>query len=170
MENAHGAAFFSSLLKEVDVSTDRLYQRRYRGFYRVRRKPAWCKPYFALLERAKGEALSFNAALRAFCEQTGRVEASFISKLIATIDPTLPVWDQFVIWNLKLRQPFYHANQTRRLAERITVYKEICERVAALEASTEGAAWIECFDEARPEFEHFTVTKKVDVFLWLART
>ena len=156
-------------LRKVDVRTDAEYQRKYRGFYRVRRKPSWCAPYFALLERAKGEAMSFDAALTAFCERTRRVEASFVSKLVATINPTAPVWDQFVLRNLELRKPPYHDNRVRRLAECIAVYKEICVRVAALEASTEGAAWIGCFNEARPEFKHFTATKKFDVFLWLAR-
>ena len=161
--------YLQEALWKVNVRRDAEYQRRFRGFYRVRRKLAWCTPYFALLERAKRTPMPFDAALRAFCEQTGRVEASFISKLVATINPNAPVWDQFVLRNLELRKPSYHADRTRRLAECIAVYKEICARVAALEASPEGAAWVERFDVERPEFEHFRATKKIDVFLWLAR-
>ena len=162
--------YLQEALWKVDVRTDAKYQRRYRGFYRVRQRPeTWHARYFDLLEVAKRTPMPFDVALRAFCKQTGRVEASFVSKLVATINPKAPVWDQFVLRNLKLRKPSYHADQPYRLAECITVYKEICARVAALAASSEGAAWVGGFDVEWPEFEHFTTTKKIDVFLWLAR-
>lgn len=60
------------------------------------RHEAWCRPYFRLLEDAKAAPISFADALRSIRERTGRLEASFASKLVHTVDPTLPVLDRFV--------------------------------------------------------------------------
>jgi len=40
-----------------------------------------------------------------FWQQSHRIEASFSSKLVATINPELPVWDKEVLRNLKLKKP-----------------------------------------------------------------
>ena len=88
-----------------DVSSDQEYQKRFGGFYRVRRHSTWRVAFFEILERSKPAPISFGHALRALHAATGRVEASFASKLVATLDPAQPVIDSVVFTNLGLKLP-----------------------------------------------------------------
>src|SRR5688572_6861082 len=88
-----------------NVSKDAEYQKRFGGFYRVRRNSDWRCAFFQTLEQAKSSPVSFGEALRALYAATGRVEASFASKLIATLDPEQPVIDSVVFKNLGLKLP-----------------------------------------------------------------
>ena len=36
-------------------------------------------------------------------QKTGNIEGSFTSKLLATINPNLPIWDQYVLKNIGLK-------------------------------------------------------------------
>ena len=81
-----------SLLK-VDVTSDRDFQSDFKSFYGVRRGTEWCESFFSILEREKNNpASSFREALAEIHGRTGRVEASFSSKLVATVDADRPVW------------------------------------------------------------------------------
>lgn len=90
---------------KTNVALDLEYQRRFNAFYRVRRNPAWQATFYDLLQQSKSERLSFADVLRALHAATGRAEASFASKLVASVDPDLPVIDAFVLKNLGLRLP-----------------------------------------------------------------
>lgn len=75
------------------VASDRAFQRVFTAFYRVWRSGDWRAALFENLERAKASPICFGDALHQLREATGRVEASFASKLVATVDPDLPVID-----------------------------------------------------------------------------
>lgn len=92
-----------SAFNTTNVAHDPVFQRRFNAFYRVRRGPTWRAAFYRLLERGKSRGLSFAEALRAIHRATGRVEASFASKLVATLDPDLPVIDRVVLGNLSVR-------------------------------------------------------------------
>lgn len=153
--------------RKCDVSTDLVFQRRFKGFYRIRRNDAWCRPYFRLLEDSKRAPIAFADALRILRERTGRLEASFASKLVHTVDPTLPVLDRFVLTNMGLRLPYANAHQReRRLNE---LYAELRARYRALEASSLGHKIRERFDEAFPD-SGVSDLKKIDLVLWQHRS
>lgn len=70
------------ILMNTDVSKDKVFQKSFKGFYRIRRNDDWCKIYFKLLEQQKTSQKSFSELLRIIFNETGRVEASFTSKLV----------------------------------------------------------------------------------------
>jgi hypothetical protein len=74
-------------LATTDVAHDRAFQTKFNGFYRVRRSASWQATFYTLFERAKSEPHSLADVLSALHSATGRVEASFASKLAASIDP-----------------------------------------------------------------------------------
>lgn len=150
-----------------DVSTDSVFQRRFKGFYRIRRNDAWCSPYFRLLEDAKAEPISFADTLRILRERTSRLEASFASKLVHTVDPTLPVLDRFVLTNMGLRLPYPNVQQReRRLVE---LYGELRARYRSIEASALGQKIRARFDETFPD-SGVSELKKIDLVLWQHRS
>lgn len=51
----------------------------------------------------KTEYATFEDILDFLYESTGRIEASFASKMLATLYPNQPIWDKYVIHNLELK-------------------------------------------------------------------
>lgn len=167
---APGLAKYRSLqaaLRRTDVSTDRDFQRAFNGFYRVRRDESWQRVFFGLLEREKRAPRGFEPVLRDLHRDLRRFEASFASKLVATVDPSLPVIDAFVLQNLDLRLP--SASQPDRLRGIIDIYRRVREKYAGALASGEGRLAVAAFDAAYPESGLHDV-KKLDLILWQTRS
>jgi hypothetical protein len=85
------------LFPRVDVSRDRHFQSLFTGFYGVRHpRKDFYEGYYRFMEIHKNNAPAFINTLR-FLYGYGRLDTAFASKLLATINPNLPVWDQFVL-------------------------------------------------------------------------
>jgi len=48
-------------------------------------------------------SVSFGELLLRLFQKTGQIEASFVSKMPASIDPDQPIWDSMVLKNLNLK-------------------------------------------------------------------
>jgi hypothetical protein len=112
IENARGGVQqyleIMELFPLVDVSKNGEFQRKFNSFYRVRQRPSWWyATYYQFMEQAKIQKPSFDDALDYFRQSMSRCEASFTSKLIATIDPLNPVWDKYVLGNTGIPRPKY---------------------------------------------------------------
>lgn len=68
----------------------------------IRRNEKWRQHYYDLFAKAKTERFSFEQIITELYRLTGNVEASFSSKMLATIDASKPIWDQYVLQNLGL--------------------------------------------------------------------
>jgi len=109
--------------RRIDVSTAPDYQKKFNSYYRVRRNFEWRSHYFKLLEENKSKGILFSDALRTMYRNTGRYEASFVSKLVATIDTNLPVIDKFVLSNAGLKLPYcYVKDRDNKIINNEKVY------------------------------------------------
>lgn len=153
-------------LYKVDVSNHREFQRKYNGFYRVRRNSIWQQPYFNLLEIAKTTKLSFEEALAQIFITTGKLEASFASKLVATANPNLPVIDKFVLENVGLKLPPYSA-QDRELGI-VAVYNQLISKFNDFANTEEGNLLVSRFQEVYGS-SNITAVKMIDLVLWQTR-
>ena len=160
------AEIVNNLLK-VDVSTDKEYQKSFNGFFRVRRNENWQKEYYALFERVKHSNISFAEVITELYKKTGRVEASFSSKMLATINPELPIWDQFVLKNLGLKLEGFTSEE--KLQNAIVLYEEIRKKYALYLKTENARACISYFDKTFPDYCWMTDIKKVDFFFWNMR-
>jgi hypothetical protein len=149
-----------------NVSTNREFQRLFNGFYKVRRNGEWRARFFALLERVKSRGISFHDALDELRSATGNIEASFASKLVATIDPSKPVIDEFVLNQFGLSLPYPKAKD--RFNRVLCVYECLSDGYAQLLSSPTGLMIIECFGR-RFGNKNVTPLKKVDLVLWQIR-
>ncbi len=166
---AVGLAKYTWLQNEFlvrEVSGDTEYRKRYGAFYRVRRNVQWRDAFFQILERAKSTPVSFDEALRALHAETGRVEASFASKLVATLDPVQPVIDSVVFKNLGLKLPT--AAAVDRFSEIQDLHRRLCHLYSGYLASESGRDLVERFREAYPGAQ-VTETKMLDLILWQSR-
>jgi hypothetical protein len=149
-----------------DVSTDEEFQRCFCRFYRVRRDFQWRPVYFGLLESSKVRGIDFPAALREINRRTHRIEASFASKLVATLDPTRPVIDQFVLHCFGLRLPTF--GTVDREAKTVAVYDQLCAQYETFMHSPTAAIILERFEDQYPG-SNVTPLKKLDLVLWQIR-
>ncbi|WP_366923859.1 hypothetical protein MFMK1_000775 [Metallumcola ferriviriculae] len=155
------------LLHKVDVSKDTQFRKKYNGFYRMRqRKAEFYKEYYLYMERNKSREVTFSEVLKHFYNKFERIEASFSSKLAATINPQLPVWDTFVLQNIGFKKPAYSSKN--RLEKTIDIYSRIKHWYEAFMVTADAERLIELFDN-RYKDVNVSDIKKVDLVLWQMR-
>lgn len=163
-----GYARIQRTVRETDVSSDADFQRFYNRFYRVRRNAEWQSSYYAIMEREKATpSMAFEDVLREMNELTGNVEASFTSKMIATLHPDRPIWDSLVLARLGLRLKGTTAQA--KLENAVEVYGKIVSWYEIYLATYDAERNIRLFDELLPDYAWLTPVKKVDFLLWSER-
>lgn len=158
--------WLQSHVHSCDVTADEDFQKRFNGFYRVRRGSQWRSIYFGLMESSKLRGIEFPDALKEINRCTNRVEASFASKLIATLDPSKPVIDKFVLKHFELRLP--RNGSADRELKTIQLYRELCDKYKALLESPTGSMIRRLFDNQYPGLE-VSELKKLDLVFWQVR-
>lgn len=155
------------LLTKVDVSKDNNFQRLYNGFYRLRqRTPEFYSDYYDFMEKSKNQDICFEEVVYHFNNKFHRIEASFSSKLAATINPNLPIWDSVVMKNLALKKP-PNAHKDR-LKETVEIYKKICTWYKDFLVTHDARTMVSMFNEKYP-YAQITDVKKIDFILWQIR-
>lgn len=151
-----------------DVSTDDEYRKNFAQFYRLgRRNLEWKDHYFAMLEQSKHKAdVRFFETLQELKDRTGRIEPSFSSKLVATINPQQPVIDSVVLGVLGYKQPYYYqVNRCERLND---LYQILTDRMHEMIQDVRFIPLKHCFMEAHSGYT-FTDVKILDFLLWQLR-
>ncbi len=143
------------------------FQRAFNGYYRIRRNEAWRNHYYALFLRARTEGFDFSQIITALFQATGNVEASFSSKMLATIDPEKPIWDQYVLQNLGLE--LTGKTQEEKLKNAISLYGAIEKWYLDYLTTDEARENLEAFDLLLPEYKWISDVKKIDCLLWSKR-
>lgn len=155
-------------VRGTDVSSDADFQRLYNRFYRVRRNAEWQSRYYAIMEREKANpSTAFGDVLREMHELTGNVEASFTSKMIATLHPDRPIWDSLVLARLGLR--LKGTTTQAKLENAVEVYGEIVSWYETYLATEDAEKNIKLFDEFLPTYAWLAPAKKLDFLLWSER-
>lgn len=141
------------------------FQKKYDAFYRVRRDEAWRKEYFRLMATfgKRGNA-SFGEILHRLHQATGQIEASFASKMLATLDPDKPIWDSKVLEALQLR--LAGSNPNVRFSNAVVLYEHICKWYQDFMKTDAAIEMLQRFDKEFPEFQIMSQTKKIDFILW----
>ena len=143
------------------------FRRAFNGFYRVRRSAqTWQPQFFALMARAKAQNFDFPRTLSELFAATGRVEASFASKLYATLHPNAPVIDSVVLENLGFKLP--SATDPNRQAKVVGIHAALTNTFAGLLATAEGKYLIASFRTTYPKAA-VKDEKALDLVLWQIR-
>ena len=166
LERAWGLPRYARIihrLGSVDVSVNAEYQKDFSRYFRVRRNSEWQRIFYTELE-LKSVGAEFEPVLNYLYEETGLVEASFASKLVATIDPTKPILDSKVLAYLGLR--IGGSSPERRLSAAVQAYYHIAEWYKTYLMLPEAAENIKLFDSLLPGYTWVSDTKKIDFLLW----
>jgi len=161
------AKTIADLLK-TDVSSDIDYQRNFNALYGVRRNAQWREAFYKLFENYKDQPdLGFRDVLSELLRATGRVEASFASKLLATVNPKRAIYDSIVRKNLGL--PPRASGTTQRI-------KRLCDDYETIQSHHEKQLARPAYQSLRakfnvqfPQCQHFSDLKVLDLMIWQMR-
>lgn len=157
-------------VRRIDVAHDKDgFQKKYNGFWNVRCNSDWRREYYAYFESVKDKSPTFEQIITDLNTRlTGRLEPSFSSKLLATIDPNRPVWDSRVLRILFDSIPaigLWERNKTLDAA--VNVYDDICTWYEEFMLTLEARRCIEIFDSYLSEYMNkISTVKKIDYLLW----
>ncbi len=154
-------------LTKTDVSIDNDFQRNFNSFYVVRRDANWRKVYYDYMEKNKNNKnITFSEIITYLYKKTGNIEASFSSKLLATINPNMPIWDQYILKNLN--KELNGNTKEERLHNAIKLYDEIVEWFNVFLNEPTAKKYIAAFDKVITTYK-MTDIKKIDYILWSIR-
>jgi hypothetical protein len=152
-----------------NVADDRDFQKKFNGYYILRQRSAkWYQIYYEYMESRKKQNVSFSDTLIYLRERLNRYEPSFSSKLVATHDHNLPIWDKYVLQSLGVNAPSYTSKT--KFEKAIAIYKSIVEWYAEFVKSKEGAMIVSIFDNVYGTKKSISNTKKIDFALWKIRS
>ena len=150
-------------LHATNVATDETFQRTFNRLYQLRRRLQWRHTFFSILEARKANPLPFDEALDLLFLIDEHQEASFASKLVATIDYNRAVIDKRVLRQAGLRLPLYGvANRRTRIIE---TYHDLEQWMSNLRDSECGHNAVAAFRQRFPD-ANISETKILDFILW----
>lgn len=162
-------------LDSSSIHKDRLYQTKFNYFYRITpfRNQKWQKEFYELLETSKrNKNIVFVDILNTLYKKTGRIEASFASKLIATINPRLPVIDSVVLGNLRkqgnivMRLPY--SSDDNRIHKIKQLHNKLNQLFVEFLRTKNGKYLVKRFTKEYPNV-NITKIKMLDLILWQTR-
>ena len=171
LETTLGLKTYLYLINEVkngNIATDD-FKRKYNAYYRVRqRSDEWYKKYYDLMFKQKTNELTIEEIINEL-SSFGTIEASFASKLIATIDTQKPIWDQYVLKNLGYYnewRSYENKSKEERIKKAVEIYKKIEKWYDVFLKSREGKKCILEFDRVLPKYStSISDVKKIDFLL-----
>lgn len=160
-------SYIKKNIYKCDISKDKDFQTSFNAFYRVRRDEKWRKIFYDYFEQIKNNKnITFDEILDYMFKKTGNIEASFCSKLLATINENMPIWDQYVLKNLNLEVK--GTTKEEKLENTKVIYKSIIEIENDKLKIDDIQVAITEFRECFPEY-NLSDIKILDYILWNSR-
>ena len=98
---------------------------------------------------------------------TGNIEASFSSKMLATVDVNKPIWDRYVASNLCLN--LKGKTKDEQLECAIDLYNQMICWYEDFVKTENGKECIAEFNKILPDYAWMSDVKKIDFYLWSKR-
>lgn len=159
------------MYNETDVSQNIEFQHLFTWFYRIRRSAEWLDGYYKVFEdfKTRGE-VTIKDILVAISNlvHNGRtsLELSFASKMLATMQPDMPIWDSLVRDRLQLQSPPILSDMNSRIDAATEAYNLLIHKTQSLLSDAKIALEIKKIDSLLPEYSHMTAMRKLDFMLW----
>lgn len=147
------------------------FQRRFNAFYRVRQRPkTWYEAFYDIFRKCYKSPMSFKEVLTEMFERTKRLEPSFCSKLIATLNPDMPIWDKYVLQWLGFPKNDEPKGKKQKIEYFASIYRMITKEYNGHFSDSNIEEAIKRFDASIPEGKNISKMKKLDFMLWSNRT
>jgi len=163
-------------VQTTDVAQNKNFQELYKDFWitmygkkPVKLSDAWYISYFQFMEDKKNSPFTFEDVLRHLLPHDNRVEASFSSKLLATVNPNQPIWGTRVFCAIKefgITQPLSQTDKPKQILETVATYSAIENWYSEYLNTPNATEIIRLVDEMFPFATEMTAVKKVDWALY----
>lgn len=151
-----------------DVSLDHNFQRLFTSFYKIRRDRKWKECFFYLFEQTKYaqcDVSSFKSIIHNVYALTGAVESSIVSKMMAVINPDLPVLDNNVLRSLNVIAPSNLMEKDLRIEASSALYEALYDKFLQFYQTEIYLKYTNFIDTVIPEISHLSDARKVDLYL-----
>jgi hypothetical protein len=158
------------MLSVCNAAKDTDFQKRYAEFYKLKRdSKRFRSQYFLFMENNKGNtALDFEKILTHLRRVDDTLEASFSAKLLHTLKPNFPTWDQWIGKYTRIKIPASGVKD--RFGAAVERYDRLTAWFNDYSSSKEGKQALRLFDEYFPCYKtRITAVKKIDFILWRMR-
>ena len=148
-----------SKVKTVNVADDQDFQREFDFFTRLDEMQNGGKYSLRFSKGRKKKNCSYKEIITELYEGTGQVETSFASKMLASIDENMPIWDSKVLDRIGIKSSNKRGQQ--KLEETIELYDVIVQWYSDLKANKASYnEYITSFDSRFPDYSSISDTKK----------
>ena len=166
------------LFGKVDVTQDGDFQKFFNGFYQVRRNVEWRTAFYEYMLKHNNnyqeKGLSTVPIKEIMEELSGigqkqRIELSFASKLLHTINPTYPIYDKNVAahlnerYKLGITPPNPKLKKDEKIAYQVRNYQKLIDWYQSGETSPYVAKFCELFHGYQDKIGD---VKKIDFIIW----
>lgn len=160
-------------INEVNVYENMNFRKTYCTYYGLNRNTSkeYQDKYFAYMEKNKSRtSITYEEALVDLRELTNRVDYSFTSKLLHTINPNMPILDKhlmrllgFPLKEIGKNRLSYYVKIHKIVADE---YEQIKNNFSNGNENTKIYNALKWFDEAFPKYKELSVSKKIDSILF----
>ena len=147
------------------------FQTMYNGFYKVRRNEAWREKYYSLFnkylkDRNNCGVETFDVIIEELAKTSYEyIEISFTSKLLATLNPKMPLYDSQIAKTLDITG--YEANdKTGKLKEAKEMYLSLTKEFKVFMETDTCERALSIFNQACRGYGEISPVKKIDYILW----
>lgn len=170
--------------EKVDVSENAEFQELFNSYFDVRRNDDWREIFYRVFQDNKDEVVTdfdtalFNSVINDLYKEINsfneknkgrkikwKVEPSFVSKMIAVINPAMPILDSQVLENMGFE---IKGNGEAKIDSAKGIYAQVCNKYKTFIESERHKSVTELFDTifVNEGYQEFSETKKIDWFLW----
>lgn len=156
---------YFEIMRMAETPENPEFQKKFNAFYRIRRDEAWRSEFYQLMEdfRKKDDPY-FGEVLLRLHQRTGQIEPSFASKMLATLNADMPIWDSNILRVLHLK--LTGTTPELKLSNAVVHYDKIRRWYQDFLQTETARGILQRFDREFPEFTDMSPTKKIDFVLW----
>ena len=156
---------YFEIMRMAETPENPEFQKKFNAFYRIRRDEAWRSEFYQLMEDfRKKDGPYFGEVLLRLHQRTGQIEPSFSSKMLATLNADMPIWDSNILRVLHLK--LTRATPELKLSNAVVLYDKIRRWYQDFFQTDTARGILQRFDLEFPEFTDMSPTKKIDFVLW----
>lgn len=145
---------------------DPAFRKEYNTFYKLRRDSNWQQAFYQAMADTEAQQLPFKAVLTQLHTATGLYEASFASKLYATLNPTAPIIDSVALSFLEIQLPLAaEKNHYTRINGIDRVHQDLTARYADFLQTPVGKYLVSAFRRIYPDATAMPREKMLDMVL-----
>ena len=159
----------------LDVSTDEQFQKKFNNFFKVRRDVDWQKNFYRVFQdlrklKQSGQAITkkhFGCVLKKI-SQNGKKEVSYASKMVAALNPKLPIIDKKVRFFFKEYPNLLNVKSSNNFNKDCD-YSKDCDyynKLCICYEMNNFDSYISTFDKLFPNYKDFEKIKKIDFIIW----